>query len=112
LEVKILNIRIGTGPKSLSLGKNGVPGPGQYDLKTSIGEAPKYTMPSKKGGVDPNQYISSPGPAVYSPNYNKTYKNLAYSIASKPTSAKPSVTPGPGNYNLRTEKLLQVPTYK
>jgi hypothetical protein len=81
-------------------------------LKTSIGEAPKYTMPSKKGGVDPNQFISSPGPAVYSPKYNKMFKNLSYSIAAKHSNAKPSETPGPGNYTLRSEKLLQVPTYK
>lgn len=69
-------------------------------------------MASKKGGVDPQKYVVSPGPANYSPNFAKTFKNLSYSMSSRPNTAKPSITPGPGNYNLRTEKNLQVPCYK
>ena len=62
--------------------------------------------------MDSQKYMSSPGPAVYTPNYNKLFKTLSYSMSSRPNSSKPNFTPGPGNYNVRTEKSLQVPCYK
>lgn len=35
-----------------------------------------------------------------------------FSMRIKPNSAKVDLTPGPGNYNIRTEKDLTTPTYK
>ena len=69
-------------------------------------------MSSKKGKVDPLKFVSSPGPSVYTPNYNKMFKSFSYSMTSRPNSAKASFTPGPGNYNLRTDRSTIVPCYK
>jgi hypothetical protein len=61
---------------------------------------------------DMNKYNVSPGPAVYSPNYRALFRNFSYTMRSRPNTAKSENNPGPGNYNLRTEKSLIAPTYK
>ncbi len=101
---------MGTENRSKSYDKN-VPGPGQYEHKSRLGEAPKFSI-SSKAGIDSSKYVVSPGPGIYTPKYNYMYKNLSYSMRIRPDSAKSTTTPGPGNYNVRTEKSLQVPTYK
>jgi hypothetical protein len=89
-----------------------MPGPGQYNLKTVLGQAPKYSMSSRSGNVDMNKYVVSPGPGNYTPKYKAMYKSFSYSMSSRPNSAKSYVTPGPGNYNVRSERSMQVPSYK
>ena len=60
-----------------------------------------------------NKYIVSPGPSNYSPKFNYTYnKSSAYSMSARHNNAKSDVTPGAGSYNLRSEKSMQVPSYK
>lgn len=62
--------------------------------------------------ADPIRYNISPGPANYSPNFKSLYRNFSYTMRSRPNTAKTDSNPGPGNYNLRTEKSLIAPTYR
>jgi hypothetical protein len=95
------------------MNKDGIPGPGQYNSNSFIGKAPKYSMASKSGGVDMSKYVVSPGPGMYTPTNNHLTKSSSYSMLSRPNSStKAYVTPGPGNYNIRTDKGMQVPSYK
>lgn len=71
---------------------------------------PKYSISFRTKFLDQTVSTCSPGPAMYSPN--KTYKNTKYSMGSRPHLAKSSISPGPGNYDIRTEKSLLVPSYK
>ena len=108
----LIQIRIGTEARSKSASRFSIPGPGQYNLKGAIGQAPKYTISSKSGNIDTSKYVVSPGPGNYTPKYNTLFKNVSYSMTSRPNTAKADFVPGPGNYNVRTEKSLQVPSYK
>ena len=92
---------------------NLVPGPGQYKMNTFIGKSPKYSIASKSGHVDMNKYINSPGPCGYSPNFKVTVRNnSSYSMSPRYQSKSTFNTPGPGNYNIRTEKSMIVPSHK
>ena len=113
MKIKIKNkIRIGTEQRSKSNMKS-VPGPGQYNLNTSSISGPKFSMRVKtQNFADPQRYNLSPGPANYNPNFKSLYRNFSYTMRSRPNTAKTDSNPGPGNYNLRTEKSLIAPTYR
>jgi hypothetical protein len=94
---------------SLSIKLN--PGPGHYNLNTTIGGGPKFSMSMRtSNNVDGRNNI--PGPANYSPNYKSLFRNTSYTMRSRPQSSKSENYPGVGNYNLRNEKFLVVPSYK
>lgn len=86
-----------------------VPGPGQYNQTSRIGQGPKYSMSSKSGNFDMSKLIVSPGPGNYQPNYDSIYhNNYSYSMRIRPNTSKERMnTPGPGNYNLRDDKPNQ-----
>ena len=105
--------KIGTEIRGKGL-KNDNPGPGTYvpDRNTNF-VRPK--TPSWKIGTglrpDLNPVDKSvPGPGNYDPQYKSG--NPKYTMRMRPYSAKSEVTPGPGNYNVRTDKNLIVPSYK
>lgn len=102
---------MGTSKRSNSAAK-GIPGPGQYNLNTSIGSGPKYSMSIKTRNFADGRNNLSPGPANYSPNYKTLFRNTSYSMRSRPQTTKSENYPGVGNYNLRTEKSLISPSYK
>jgi hypothetical protein len=103
---------MGSSERSKSV-SNLVPGPGQYNINTRIGNAPKYSMASKSGAVDMSKYVVSPGPCGYSPNYKVTIKsNGSYTMSPRHQSKSGFNTPGPGNYTVRSDKSLIVPSYK
>jgi len=107
-----LKKRIGTEQRGRKYSKN-VPGPGQYTLNTSIGGGPMFSISLKtKNFADTSKHHAFPGPANYSPNFKALYRNCSYTMRSRPNTAKVDSNPGPGNYNLRTEKSLMAPTYK
>lgn len=106
-----INNRIGTGKRGSTESKY-VPGPGQYNLNTTIGGGPKYSMSLRTSNNMDGRNALSPGPANYSPNYKNLFRNTSYSMRSRPQSSKTEITPGVGNYNLRNDKSLIVPTYK
>jgi hypothetical protein len=98
--------------KRNSLSIKTVPGPGQYNFNTTIGGGPKFSMSMRTINNGDGRNNFSPGPAIYSPNYKSLFRNTSYSMRSRPQSSKSENYPGVGNYNLRNEKTLIVPSYK
>jgi hypothetical protein len=90
-----------------------LPGPGQYNSSTKLGSgAPKYSMRLKTENLnDPLKYVVSPGPGNYNPDYG--YKSSSYSMRIRPnTSSYSNNTPGPGQYSLRKNEDMKVPSCK
>ena len=56
--------------------------------------------------------VSSPGPGNYDPNFKALIRNTSYTMRKRPQTSKVDYVPGVGNYDLRNEKSLVVPTYK
>ena len=54
----------------------------------------------------------SPGPANYNPSYKQIFTETSYTMRKRPQTSKTDNYPGVGNYVLRTDKSLKVPTYK
>ena len=95
-------------------GKKFVPAPGQYSLKSSVGEGPAYFMGEKtdSGALSGAKFV--PGPGAYSP-VKVTDVSSSYSMGQKTKfgmslsvnpetgqhtkmSTSNEVTPGPGTY--------------
>jgi len=106
-------MRMGTGKRVTDKHDSSMPGPGQYDHSKNIGNAaPKYSMRLKTENLDdPLRFVVSPGPGNYNPNYG--YKASSYSMRIRPNTASHSnFTPGPGQYTLRKNNDLRVPSSK
>lgn len=101
--------KIGTSTRGQNK-PNGVPGAGQYTLPYSFPNGPKYSMSSKAGAIDPTKFSCTPGPGAYQPQIKDG--NPKYSMRIRPKTSTSETTPGPGNYEVRTDKSLQVPSYK
>ena len=101
--------KIGTATRG-SNRSNGNPGPGQYTMPYSFPNGPKYSMGTKAGAFDPTKTSFAPGPGQYEPQYKDG--NPKYSMRIRPSTSKSETTPGPGNYDVRTDKSLKVPCYK
>ena len=82
------------------------PGPGSYNLRNKYPNGPSYSIAKKHKSFI--KEIRTPGPADYSPS--KNYKKESYSFGKKYKDKPKDISPGPGNYNLRTEKDLVVPS--
>ncbi len=95
-----------------SLDKLVTPGAGEYTIPTKIGDGPKYSMLSKGDQLYPSKNIISPGPAVYTPNYDAIRKNLSFSLTGKNHPLRKEITPGASDYNVRSDSALKVPSYK
>ena len=91
-------VSFGNKPKVSDLKDDGQPGPGQYQLKTTL-EGKGVHIASKI----PEKHIEkSPGPAAYSPSADAKYQNgPAFSISGvKGDMSLPNKDmPGPGTYN-------------
>lgn len=101
--------RIGTAKRGNNT-INDNPGPGQYTMPYSFPTGPKYSMSSKAGAFDPAKLNTTPGPGAYQPQLKDG--NPKYTIRMKTSISQKDITPGPGNYDIRTDKSLQVPCYK
>ena len=97
--------RIGTSlrPKEQNLEN---PGPGAYNIRFKFPDGPSYSM-AKKPTKHPDEYIT-PGPAAYKPI--KLNQKSSYTFGHKYKDKPSENSPGPGNYNLRTDKDLLVPS--
>ena len=104
---------MGTGKRDGEKHDRYVPGPGQYNATvTNLESAPRYTFRLKTNNInDPMKYVVSPGPGNYNPKCG--YKTASYSMRIRPKTASENLkTPGPGQYSLRREVDLRVPSYK
>jgi len=80
---------------------NQVPGPGTFNIPSTIGEGPKISMIERRGKY---QISEVPGPGFYS---SPVHENLISSTFSKQARWKQQVkdTPGPGQYDLPKQKI-------
>ena len=105
--------KIGTSIRK-DLQPSDTPGPGQYAPDTNTNFIRPKTPSWKIGtGLRPDLNPvdkSVPGPGQYEPLYKSGAAK--YSMRPKTTYGKRDVTPGPGNYNVRTDKNMIVPSYK
>ena len=86
------------------------PGPGSYNLRYEQNQGPLYTIPTKSSIKEDKDAAKSPSPASYSPK--NLSKSSCYTMGHKYNTKKIEISPGPGDYNLRTEKDLNKPSYK
>ena len=97
--------KIGTSkrPKEQNLEN---PGPGAYNIRFKFPDGPSYSIALKQ--KKKLEEMETPGPAAYNPlNLNK---KSSYTFGSKYKDKAREMSPGPGNYNIRTEKDLLVPS--
>lgn len=91
-------VSFGNRPKTSDIKPNNEPGPGQYQVGSTLQNKGIYM-----GTRSPQKVIErSPGPGVYNPNNNVKYKSgPAFSIGGVKGDAKipGSDMPGPGTYN-------------
>ena len=69
-------------------------------------------MASKAGAFDPAKTSFTPGPGQYQPTTKNRPSSVQYTMRAKPYPKERDITPGPGNYNLRNDKELMVPSYR
>ena len=102
--------RIGSALR-ISKNRNTNPGPGQYNIPSKIFNGPKYSMAIKLGSLKPSRSSYVPGPGQYEVNTKNRLSSAKYTMRSKSYYRKRNETPGPGNYNLRNDKII-APSYK
>lgn len=103
--------KIGTAQRGTT-NKNNDPGPGAYSMPYPFPNGPKYSMATKAGVFDPAKASWTPGPGSYMPSNANRPSSAKYTMRSKPYARAKECSPGPGNYNLRNDKQLVVPSYK
>jgi hypothetical protein len=101
--------KIGTTKRNPFNVKEQFPGPGTYNIPLEVSVGPKYTMSTKAGLKEGKDKIDFPGPATYKPMYRS--QSCFYTFGHKNKLRERDKTPGPGNYNLRKEKDLVIPSY-
>jgi len=79
------------------------PGPAAYEVKSTIGHAPKFTIPGRHDSKDKD---AGPGPGAYQTGVEAIGSpkcgSPRHTIATRNLNLKPAVvTPGPGGYDLK-----------
>ena len=122
--------------------KEQAPGPGQYEMRKTVGEGPKWAMGSEMRTIErddgvpgPGQYVaetekgkgpswgmgtsrrtemrSSDAPGPGGYNPKRSPEGPHYSMLGKGAKSKRHDSPGPGQYNPASEKTKQsAPGYK
>ena len=73
-----------------------MPGPGNYEQKTKLGEGPHYSMYDKRD----QRYNDNPGPGTYEAS---SEKRRAMTMGGKLRDKEADEVPGPGNYDQRSK---------
>ena len=107
---KIPTWKIGTTKRKVFNVIEQYPGPGTYSVPLEITNGPKYSMSTKAGLKESKEKFLNPGTAHYKPNFTKS-QSCFYTFGLKTKIKESDPTPGPGNYNLRKEKDLIIPSY-
>jgi hypothetical protein len=108
--IKLPTWKIGTTKRKVFTVEEKYPGPGTYSIPLDITNGPKYSMSTKAGLKENKEKYISPGPAHYKPLLKKS-QSCYYTFGLKTKLQEGDPTPGPGNYNLRREKDLIIPSY-
>ena len=101
--------KIGTQKREVFEKKQDNPGPGAYSVPFEVPEGPKYSIKPKLVLMDDKNKNNFPGPGTYKPMYKSA--SYFYSFGLKNKKIKRNDTPGPGNYQIRTEKDMIMPSY-
>ena len=107
---KLPTWKIGTTKRKVFTVLEEYPGPGTYSIPVEITNGPKYSMSTKAGLKESKEKFLNPGPAHYKPLFSKSQKYF-YTFGLKTIIKDRDKTPGPGNYDLRKEKDLIIPSY-
>jgi len=101
--------KIGTTKRNPFKVKEYYPGPGAYSIPMEFNVGPKYSMSTKAGLKESKDKYGYPGPGAYKPMYRS--QSCFYTFGHKNKLREREKTPGPGNYNLRKQKDLIIPSY-
>ena len=107
---KLPSWKIGTTKRKVFDVIEHYPGPGAYSIPLDVKNTPKYTMSTKAGLKESKEKLLSPGPAYYKPKFSKS-QSCFYSFGLKTKLKERDPTPGPGNYDIRKDKELIIPSY-
>jgi hypothetical protein len=102
--------KIGTTKRKVFPIRNYYPGPGTYAISTNIINGPKYSISTKAALKQSKDNLENPGPGHYHPE-NRINRTFCYTFGLKTKIKRRDPTPGPGNYSLRKDKDLIVPSY-
>lgn len=102
--------KIGTTKRNPFNIKDQYPGPGTYSIPMNIELGPKYSIATKAGLKENKDKFDFPGPASYKPMMSRS-QSCFYTFGHKNKLREREKTPGPGNYNLRKDKDLVIPSY-
>ena len=103
--------KIGTEKRDTFEKKEDNPGPGSYNPPADIPEGPKYSIYPKLQLIDDKNKNNFPGPGAYKPMYKSRSYFYSFGLKNKKNNKERESTPGPGNYEVRTEKDLVMPSY-
>ena len=107
---KLPKWKIGTTKRKVFSVDQENPGPGAYSIPVDIANGPKYSMSTKAGLKESKEKLISPGPAHYKPIFNRS-QSCFYTFGLKTKIKEGDKTPGPGNYDIRKDKDLIIPSY-
>jgi hypothetical protein len=109
----ITYIRISQASRETKI-KSDIPGPGNYDLKSSIGNGPSFKIKEDNGNFAHEKLLSNipnnPGPGNYDPNFTIKFSNVAFSMRPKISTDRYNNVPGPGTYE-NVVKKSSAPQY-
>ena len=107
---KVPTWKIGTTKRKVFTVDQENPGPGTYSIPVEITNGPKYSMSTKAGLKESKENYVSPGPAHYKPIFSRSQSSF-YTFGLKTKPKERDKTPGPGNYDIRKDKDLVIPSY-
>ena len=103
--------KIGTEKREVFQKKEDNPGPGAYSIPLDIQDGPKYSIKTKFNLTDDKKRNNFPGPGAYKPMYQSRSYFYSFGIKHKNRNKNREYTPGPGNYEVRREKDMVMPSY-
>ena len=103
--------KIGTEKRGIFNLRDEFPGPGAYSIPLNISIGPKYSMKKKLNLIEDKTKIRFPGPGAYKPMSKSRSYFYSFGLKNKKDDKIRESTPGPGNYNIRKDKVIISPSY-
>ncbi|OMJ69849.1 hypothetical protein SteCoe_32324 [Stentor coeruleus] len=103
MDINIIGGKISPLKSETGIRRWSTPGPGTYNIRTSIGNGVYCTLKSRHAKKS-NE--CSPSPGTYNPNHSlvepSRYLNIAFGIKTGSETRDRFLTPGPGTYEMGT----------